>query len=83
MPLSTVNMLSSKFKKEAFSIFTLVCIIIYSSYITVYPNITLPWYFNTEEFPYIQEVLRFIKLDFRQQFFDIPGTPLMLLGTLL
>ncbi|MGI0486951.1 glycosyltransferase family 39 protein [Pantanalinema rosaneae CENA516] len=74
---------SPKSKEEAFSLFILLGIIIYSSCIAAYPNLTLPWYFNTEEFPYIQEVLRFIKLDFRQQFFDIPGTPLMFLGTLI
>jgi dolichyl-phosphate-mannose-protein mannosyltransferase len=64
-----------------FSVVLLSAMIIYGSLLTGYPNIAFPWYLNTEEFPYIQEILRFSELDFRQQFFDIPGTPLMTLGT--
>jgi 4-amino-4-deoxy-L-arabinose transferase-like glycosyltransferase len=33
----------------------------------------------TEELPYAQEVLRFLSGDFRQRFFDIPGTPFIAL----
>lgn len=81
--LDKISRAISPKSQEVFSILILIIIIIYSSCITAFPSITFPWYFNTEEFPYIQEVLRFIKLDFNQQFFDIPGTPLMLLGTFL
>ena len=42
-------------------------------------TITVPWYVMTEELPYAQEVLRFLSGDFRQQFFDIPGTPFIAL----
>jgi 4-amino-4-deoxy-L-arabinose transferase-like glycosyltransferase len=34
----------------------------------------------TEELPYAQEVLRFLSGDFRQRFFDIPGTPFIALA---
>jgi hypothetical protein len=64
-----------------FTVVLLSVMIAYGSLLTGYPNIAFPWYLNTEEFPYIQEILRFSELDFRQQFFDIPGTPLMTLGT--
>jgi hypothetical protein len=47
------------------------------------PTLTLPWWGNTEEFPYAQEVFRFHSGDFHQRFFDIPGTPLMFLSALL
>ncbi len=60
-----------------------VGITIYVLATAVYPSILLPWYFNTEEFPYVQEVLRFSEFNFKQEFFDIPGTPLMMLGTAL
>src|SRR4051812_26348092 len=38
-----------------------------------YPGILNPWYYNTEEFPFAQEVARFSSGDLRQRFFDIPG----------
>jgi hypothetical protein len=75
--------LGSKHRDVIFTICLLAVIIAYSLVLAGYPAITFPWYLNTEEFPYIQEVLRFVDLDFKQQFFDIPGTPLMLLGTFL
>src|SRR4029077_4204068 len=43
-------------------------------------TITVPWYVMTEELPYAQEVLRFLSGDFRQRFFDIPGTPFIALA---
>jgi 4-amino-4-deoxy-L-arabinose transferase-like glycosyltransferase len=43
----------------------------------VLPTLFYPWFFSTEEAPYGQEVVRFITGDFRQRFFDIPGTPFM------
>lgn len=61
----------------------LTAILLYSVTIAAYPTIIYPWYSNTEEFPYIQEIIRFSAGDFRQEFFDIPGTPLMAIGTLL
>jgi hypothetical protein len=61
----------------------LVGVIGYATFTAAYPAVFFPWYYNTEEFPYVQEILRFVELDFRQEFFDIPGTPLMMLGTLL
>jgi hypothetical protein len=45
----------------------------------VYSTLLIPWNVNTEELPYGQEVLRFLSGDFRQQFFDIPGTPFIAL----
>lgn len=62
-----------------------ICIVITAIYIfrvAIAKSYFFPWYFNTEEFPYIQEVMRFSEFDFRQQFFDIPGTPLMFLSTI-
>lgn len=81
-PIHSFHSRIAKFDRNAvFTIFLLSLIIAYSLLLTGYPAITFPWYLNTEEFPYIQEILRFVELDFRQQFFDIPGTPLMFLGT--
>lgn len=77
------DFLSVRNSNAVFTIFLLFAIVAYPLILAAYPAITFPWYFNTEEFPYIQEILRFVELDFRQQFFDIPGTPLMMVGTLL
>lgn len=70
--------------RETLPIFLMLAVLI--SY-TVLTNLggalSLPWYYNTEEFPFVQEVLRFVEGDFRQEFFDIPGTPLITLATLL
>jgi len=83
-----INQLLSKYfsgvnSSSIFTGFILTIIIAYSLTISAYPTIFYPWYANTEEFPYIQEILRFVTFDFRQEFFDIPGTPLMMIGTFL
>jgi hypothetical protein len=41
------------------------------------------WFFSSDEYVFAAEVIRFGHLDFRQQFFDMPGTPLMMLGALI
>jgi hypothetical protein len=35
------------------------------------------WFFSSDEYVMVAEVIRFLHLDFRQHFFDMPGTPLM------
>jgi hypothetical protein len=37
------------------------------------------WFFSSDEWVFAAEVIRFSNLDFRQHFFDIPGTPFMML----
>jgi hypothetical protein len=82
-PIQAFRSRIARFDRNAiFTAFLLSLIIVYSLVLTGYPAITFPWYFNTEEFPYIQEILRFVEFDFRQQFFDMPGTPLIVLGTI-
>src|SRR5271170_5503006 len=44
------------------------------------PNVHLPWFNKSDEIVVVAEVIRFSNLDFHQQFYDMPGTPLMLLG---
>ena len=44
------------------------------------PSLSLPWFTSSDENVLVGEVIRFSGLDFRQGFFDMPGTPLMLLG---
>jgi hypothetical protein len=39
------------------------------------------WFFNSDEYVLAAEIIRFSNLDFRQHFFDIPGTFFMLLDT--
>ena len=41
------------------------------------------WYFSSDEYVFAAEVVRFLHLDFRQRFFDIPGTVFMMFNTLL
>jgi hypothetical protein len=59
----------------------LALLIGYSILSMSFQTFRLPWYYMTEEFPYAQEVLRFLSFDFRQRFFDIPGTPLIAIVT--
>jgi hypothetical protein len=41
------------------------------------------WFFNSDEYVFAAEIIRFCSGDFRQQFFDIPGTLYMLLNALV
>jgi dolichyl-phosphate-mannose-protein mannosyltransferase len=47
------------------------------------PALFRSWYFSSDEYVFAAEVIRFLHLDFRQQFFDIPGTPFMFLSAIL
>jgi hypothetical protein len=39
------------------------------------PAITRTWFFNSDEYVVVGEVIRFSRFDFHQRFFDMPGTP--------
>ena len=47
------------------------------------PSLFRSWYFSSDEYVMVAEVIRFLHLDFRQHFFDMPGTPLMALTALI
>ena len=47
------------------------------------PSLMRAWYFSSDEYVLVAEVIRFLHLDFRQHFFDMPGTPLMFLTVIL
>ncbi len=47
------------------------------------PGLFRTWFFSSDEYVIVAEVIRFLHLDFHQQFFDMPGTPLMLLSAFL
>ena len=49
----------------------------------IWPALFLPWWFNTDEVVFYNEVIRQLRLDPRQTFFDIPGTPFMALTSVL
>ena len=51
--------------------------------IHVWPGLFIPWWFNTDELVFFNEVIRQLRLDPGQTFFDIPGTPFMTLTSLL
>jgi Dolichyl-phosphate-mannose-protein mannosyltransferase len=42
------------------------------------PSISRAWFYRSDEYPVIGEIIRFAHFDFRQQYFDQPETPLML-----
>lgn len=46
-------------------------------------GLVTPWYGNSDEVVYAAEVIKFLDLNFNQNFFDIPGTPFMFLTTIL
>ena len=41
------------------------------------------WYFSSDEYVIVAEVIRFLHFDFQQHFFDMPGTPLMFLSAIV
>ena len=43
-------------------------------------SLTRSWFFSADEYVIAGEVIRFLKLDLHQRFFDMPGTPLMMLS---
>jgi hypothetical protein len=43
----------------------------------------IPWWFNTDEVVFFYEVIRQLRLEPTQTFFDIPGTPYMTLASFL
>ena len=47
------------------------------------PSLFRSWFFSSDEYVFVAEVIRFLNHDFRQQFFDIPGTPFMFLSAAL
>ena len=54
-----------------------------SAYGYLRPALFRTWFFSSDEYVIAAEVIRFSNLDFRQRFFDLPGTPFMLLDSLL
>jgi hypothetical protein len=44
------------------------------------PSLFRSWFFSSDEYVIAAEVIRFLHLDFRQHFFDMPGTPFMFLS---
>ncbi len=48
----------------------------------VWAGLFIPWWFNTDELVFYYEVIRQLRLEPNQTFFDIPGTPYMTLTSL-
>ncbi len=61
-----------------------VCVVAVVAWIVirVWDGLFIPWWFNTDEVAFYYEVIRQLRLDFTQTFFDIPGTPYMTLSSL-
>lgn len=51
------------------------------SYLLV--SLSRSWFYSSDEYVIAGEVIRFFNLDPRQQFFDMPGTPFMMLSAAL
>src|SRR5690242_12049520 len=49
----------------------------------LWPSLFRSWFFLSDEYVIVAEAIRFLHFDFRQHFFDMPGTPLMILSALL
>src|SRR5579871_3947402 len=41
------------------------------------------WFFSSDEYVFAAEVIRFLHLDYHQYYFDMPGTPYMMLTAVL
>jgi 4-amino-4-deoxy-L-arabinose transferase-like glycosyltransferase len=42
------------------------------------PSLFRAWFYRSDEYAVVGEIIRFLHLDFRQHYFDMPDTPLML-----
>jgi hypothetical protein len=51
-------------------------------FVKIRGGLFIPWWFNTDELVFYYEVIRQLRLDLSQTFFDIPGTPYMTLTSL-
>jgi len=51
--------------------------------VRIWPALFIPWWFNTDEVVFYYEVIRQLRLDPGQTFFDIPGTPFVTLTSIL
>lgn len=60
-----------------------LCLLISFCVPLMWSSVVRPWFFNSDEYVLVGEVIRFVQLDFRQHFFDMPGTPLMFITALL
>lgn len=48
----------------------------------MWPLLFRTWFFSSDEYVFAAEAIRFTQGDFRQHFFDMPGTPFMALTAL-
>ena len=46
-------------------------------------SLSRSWFFSSDEYVIAAEVIRFLRLDLHQRFFDMPGTPFMILSAIL
>lgn len=49
----------------------------------MYPALARTWFFSSDEYVVVAEVIRFSGLDFHQHFFDMPGTPFIVLNAVI
>jgi hypothetical protein len=60
-----------------------ICAILFFILFRIWDAFFIPWWFNTDEVVFYYEIVRQLRLDPRQTFFDIPGTPYMSLISLV
>ena len=53
------------------------------AYRSMYPALFRTWFLSSDEYVFAAEVIRFSNLDFHQHYFDMPGTPFMMLSTII
>jgi uncharacterized membrane protein len=46
-------------------------------------SLSRSWFFSSDEYDFAGEAIRFLNLDLHQHFFDMPGTPFMMLSAVL
>lgn len=68
-----------KLRASWFPVLYVALLVGYEAYYLT-PSVFRSWYFSSDEYVYVGEVIRFLHLDFHQHFFDQPGTPMMFLS---
>jgi 4-amino-4-deoxy-L-arabinose transferase-like glycosyltransferase len=67
---------SGRVGQIASALFVSALVVFSAWYLT--PSLFRAWFYRSDEYAVVGEIIRFVHLDFRQHYFDMPQTPLML-----
>jgi hypothetical protein len=60
-----------------------LALLVTASWYFLWPSLVRSWFYSSDEYVILAEVIRFSNLDVRQRFFDMPGTPFIFVTALI